>query len=625
MRTRWTLLFLLSLVSLAKGQTLINAYAKVTGISGTTISLSNLNEANDTFEVGEKIILMQVQDDIIGSNTDQNSDFGNVDAIGSAGQFEVLEISSITESAGTPTSMALTSAPTQTYNTGSDGAVQIISFPKFSSYATSSDLSALAWDGNVGGVFAIDVEGTLTLQNNIRVDGLGFRGGATNPSNTAGGCEATTFYSSGTEYAFKGESAYRVTNPAYEQARGRSANGGGGGNSHNGGGGGGGNFTSGGDGGPGWASSGECSPSTGGLGGADLSSFISSSRMFLGGGGGGGQENNNVGTDGANGGGIIFIRASTLATLGGCGTLAISADGGSISLAGKDGSGGGGAGGSIMFQVPNWSLACEVNVSARGGEGGTVNHADTHGGGGGGGKGVVMLSSTLPSSNFTTDNSAGNGGANSTTATNGNADSGSVSPSSPSADADGILLSTSGALPIELTHWVAKAAANEIQLVWSTATEINNDFFTIERSSNGIHWDVIAQVSGKGNTVTQQDYQFTDQPKTRGILYYRLSQTDFDGTQEMFDVLSVDFQGFYQVKTSIYPNPTQGKVQVHFGSPTKGTAQVALYNMQGRMMSTQDIYMVNSLELDFSSQPKGTYLLKIVIGSTVSSSKVIIE
>src|SRR4051812_17225457 len=117
------------LASLTKAQVIYNAYAKVTSVnSGTLLNINNVNQANHSFNVNEMVIVMQMQDDVIGTNTTNIASFGNLSSIRNAGKFEVVKISGVNLSAGTPTSIALASPLSNTYNTGSNSSVQVISF-----------------------------------------------------------------------------------------------------------------------------------------------------------------------------------------------------------------------------------------------------------------------------------------------------------------------------------------------------------------------------------------------------------------------------------------------------------------------------------------------------------------
>ena len=116
-------------------------------------------------------------------------------------------------------------------------------------------------------------------------------------------------------------------------------------------------------------------------------------------------------------------------------------------------------------------------------------------------------------------------------------------------------------LPIELLSFNASLQGDVVELTWTTATEINNDFFTIERSQDGNTWEEVGVVSGAGNSNSVRHYQLTDNAPFAGQSYYRLKQTDFDGSFEYSDWRSI-FIGTEAsaetVQTFLYPNPSRG-------------------------------------------------------------------
>nr|MDA3883901.1 autotransporter-associated beta strand repeat-containing protein [Bacteroidales bacterium] len=95
-------------------------------------------------------------------------------------------------------------------------------------------------------------------------------------------------------------------------------------------------------------------------------------------------------------------------------------------------------------------------------------------------------------------------------------------------------------LPIQLIEFDAIASNMAIEISWITATETNNDFFTIERTINGIEWVAIKQVSGAGNTSVMHEYNYTDSETVHNIVYYRLKQTDYDGTYSYSKIISIN-------------------------------------------------------------------------------------
>lgn len=124
---------------------------------------------------------------------------------------------------------------------------------------------------------------------------------------------------------------------------------------------------------------------------------------------------------------------------------------------------------------------------------------------------------------------------------------------------------TAGVLPIELMSFTAKLNdAKKIDLKWSTATEVNNDYFTIEKSVNGITFAKVGTIQGSGNSSTQKDYSYVDESPTEGNSYYRIKQTDFDGKNETFNAVAV----YYESKSDggcilkVFPNPCIGQCNV---------------------------------------------------------------
>ncbi|MGD1847288.1 MAG: T9SS type A sorting domain-containing protein [Salibacteraceae bacterium] len=588
-----------------QGQTVINGYATVTGISGSVLTLSNVNEMGDTFEDGEELIIMQMQDSVIGTNTGNNASFGNLGTIRSAGLFERVTIASHTESGGLPTTITVSGSLANHYKIGVNTQVKIINYPELGSpdYTTTSDLTALAWDGNIGGVLAFSVAGTLTIAHNMNVDGLGFRGAAANGNGSLGCIGATNYrVPTGANQGDKGEGIFRYTDSSHAAGQGHLLNGGGGGGSHNGGGGGGSNFTIGGEGGPGWPN---CSPSAGGIGGIDLSTYISANRVFMGGGGGAGEGNNAGAQAAANGGGIILIKADEIRTSsGGCSGIGISASGHSVTSGSpQDGNSGGGAGGSIVFEANNWNVptSCSLNVEASGGNGGNVAHGNIHGGGGGGGMGTIIYANTVPGNNVTATTNWGVGGANCYTC-------GLANPGGGTTNSDGVVTTPGGPLPVELLSFVAVLEGDIVSLMWLTASEINNDFFEVEKSVDGQNWEPVALVPGAGNSNKVLQYNAIDAAPYQGLTYYRLIQTDYDGTQSISPTRVINLEEEANIPLLVYPNPTTDYVLVE--SSAAELKQLRVFNAMGQemtLMISPTPLSVNRMTVSLQNLTPGVY------------------
>src|SRR3954469_23123742 len=159
--------------SFLKAQVIYNAYASVTNISGTTFTIGNVNEANHTFAANDRVIIMQMQDDIIGTNTTNAATFGDMGAAGikKAGQWEVAGIASVTRTSGVLKTVVFSTALTNSYTIGANSSVQLITFRYLSSaaFTSSANITGLAWDGTtgLGGVVALEVQTVFTLGHTI--------------------------------------------------------------------------------------------------------------------------------------------------------------------------------------------------------------------------------------------------------------------------------------------------------------------------------------------------------------------------------------------------------------------------------------------------------------------------
>lgn len=621
------LLLLLISISNLVAQTGINGYANISAISGATLTVNNVSETNDTFEDGEFVIVMQMQDNVIGTNTTNATTFGDLSAIQSAGRYEVAQILSHTESAGLPNSIVLTSTLSNTYNINTNASVQLITFRFLgANFTSTANIGTTAWNGTIGGVTAMSVSSTFSLNHNITANAAGFQGGLKNTPNGYSACKSGTYIAArGQFYAEKGRGIYKLTNTSLAAARGKLLNGGGGGVDVNSGGGGGGNYSAGGDGGSGWVPAGTgCSPVAGGLGGISLVTHISASRIFMGGGGGGGHENDGNGQPGGNGGGIILIKTSTLVT-NSCAGVVISANGGTVANGTNDGCGGGGAGGTIVFQVNTFSIAgaCPLTITSNGGGGGASSTGGVHGGGGGGGQGAVIYSTAQPTTNMTTNTIPGVGGASCsgcTGSTNGSVGAGTSN--------SGIIPNSSGPLPVELVSFVAKQGEhNNVELNWRTAIEKNSEKFIIERSSDLQSIKEIGEISSRGNYST---YTFFDDVPENGINYYRLKQVDTDGTTNIRKWLEVNVsKSDVQDQVVMSPNPinTSQSLQFECFGSMQNKLEVLIVDITGREKlnaTLTNTNRTNKFYLDNITLAEGVYFIVLKLRDFTKTQRLIV-
>jgi hypothetical protein len=601
----------------------LNTYARVTAMPCEANYVTVMDPTG--FSIGDTVLLIQMTGADISQTTGAN--WGDVSNISSAGNYEIHEIINIIGS-----NIYFKYARQYTY-TPTTAVVQLILIPQFTDVTVTGPLMPKAWDGNTGGVLVLQASGTVTLNDSISATNRGFRGGkmssAGGTCSSAGGTNDYFAYPS----ALGGQKGEGITSVGYlatrESGRGKNANGGGGGNTHNTGGGGGANYGAGGRGGDKIAHvnfTGGCGstfyPSPFGYGGSSLSPiYTTQNKIFMGGGGGGGQQNNNVGLDGGAGAGIVIIKAATLIGNG----YNINAKGESKDIFSNidagDGAGGGGAGGTVLLEVGNIS---NLNVNVSGGKGGDtyypiepVNRIRRIGPGGGGGGGVVWVSaSVFPASDI---NSTESGGANGITRAE------SIAWGAAPGAAGGRLTNLSipvptgtfvscATVPVTMTSFSGKEINGKIQLNWSTAMEINCDHFTIERSTDGFNYDYLGSVKGNGNSNTLASYQYSDYSPIVGANYYRLKQYDFDGDQHIAGHVLVNFNSSGKIIQKVYPNPFTNELIIESPiSLNKEETEIKIFSMLGtEIYSVATVFEEEKIVINTSNFSKGIYLLKIM-------------
>ncbi len=169
-------------------------------------------------------------------------------------------------------------------------------------------------------------------------------------------------------------------------------------------------------------------------------------------------------------------------------------------------------------------------------------------------------------------------------------------------------------LPIELLAFEARKNSEAVDLTWSTASENDNDYFTLERSPDSRNFSPITQMPGAGNSTTTQHYTYTDQKPLPGINYYRLKQTDFNGQYAYSKVLSIKME---QQGTTfgIRQNPVQGQMlQLVMNAPTQDQAAVTIMNAAGQQIATQVVSIEKGNTdqmIDLGNLPNGMYYVKI--------------
>lgn len=579
----------------------INQYSEVSSIdySGNSIKVFEPG----LFAVGDRVLLIQMQGASINESDDDA--FGDVLAYDGAGNYELARVCDIVGGSLVLENELINSD----YTTAG---LQLITVPEYEDAVVTAELTGEAWDGTTGGVVALSVTNDLTLDAPINMDGKGFRGGAF--ENNASNCSFiipvfSYFYATPTDGGGrKGESVAPFIN-AKEYGRGAQAGGGGGGNDHNSGGGGGANAGAGGVGGESISPSlFACSGRFPGEGGKVPT--LTADRFFLGSGGGAGDGNNFVGTSGGNGGGIVLIFAGSL-TVGA--SASISANGiAAANTTGGDGGGGGGAGGSIYLEAG--SVSGTPVLSASGGKGADVDNSGTDrcfGPGGGGGGGLIRTNTMLPTGNLLVAGGLPGESLN-TIATDCTGETGSLAGGNGlvlnDAVPEGTTISAAcQSLPVRWQDIALRQQAKTTILSWSVAEQVNNDYFTVERSADGQTFTELARVAA----TSANNYDLTDPDPLSGYSFYRVKQTDYDGRYSYSPTVS-SRRAYTELR--LYPNLVRSGQTVTLELPdamSDGKATISFLDQSGRNVRQETRFLSEVLQLETTGLSAGVYLVNL--------------
>ncbi len=186
--------------------------------------------------------------------------------------------------------------------------------------------------------------------------------------------------------------------------------------------------------------------------------------------------------------------------------------------------------------------------------------------------------------------------------------------------------------PVEFIEVKAALVEQEVQVDWSTASETNNDFFTIEKSYDLDKFVSVGQVKGAGDSHEVKHYNFVDHRVRPGIAYYRIRQTDFDGTEKYSKVVSVNADDIYKLaEVTLFPNPaTNDNINIRLMSmDADSEVTVTIMDMMGRVV-LEEVFDAVTLMEGQRIKPThglgvGTYIVNIKQGSQVVRQRLIIQ
>lgn len=184
-----------------------------------------------------------------------------------------------------------------------------------------------------------------------------------------------------------------------------------------------------------------------------------------------------------------------------------------------------------------------------------------------------------------------------------------------------IRITTPEALPVKLVSFTAQKQNNSTLLQWQTTNEVNNNYFSIERSPDSKIFTSIGHKPAT-NSVLRSNYSFVDEAPINGINYYRLKQVDKDGKFTYSNIISVDFSSNAGT-FGVYPNPANNTINITFPSINK-TSDIILYDASGKEVVHEQLALnINSKQINVSKMPAGVYNVVLVQDGKQQTIKVV--
>lgn len=172
-------------------------------------------------------------------------------------------------------------------------------------------------------------------------------------------------------------------------------------------------------------------------------------------------------------------------------------------------------------------------------------------------------------------------------------------------------------LPVEYTNIYGKAIEQTNLISWTTEQEVHNDFFTLQKSTNGTLWSSIGTVDGAGNSSVQNSYRFLDTENINGLRYYRIKQTDFNGLEKISEPIAVSNTNFDPFGT-IFPNPVINEFSIEYsGNHLNSTYNLSIVDEMGRVVKVFNTMLKHDNNFSVPELNRGVYsvILKATDGT----------
>ncbi len=169
-------------------------------------------------------------------------------------------------------------------------------------------------------------------------------------------------------------------------------------------------------------------------------------------------------------------------------------------------------------------------------------------------------------------------------------------------------------LPVELTSFEGTCKENARSFFWSTASELNNDYFTLEMSKDAEQFEALDKIKGAGTSNTIINYEYNSNSIPEGYQYFRLRQTDYDGQNKVSEIIRMDCDknSFKTITVNAYPNPAEDLLNINFNEPVDEFLQYEITDILGNRVLIRSFQTNYENTIDISSFSNGVYILSVI-------------
>ncbi|MGZ4057311.1 MAG: T9SS type A sorting domain-containing protein, partial [Bacteroidia bacterium] len=167
-------------------------------------------------------------------------------------------------------------------------------------------------------------------------------------------------------------------------------------------------------------------------------------------------------------------------------------------------------------------------------------------------------------------------------------------------------------LPITMMDFELYKNSNGVTAKWSTASEKNNKYFVLEKTTDGINFSEVGRVDGAGTSSAMHNYSYTDESPVYGISYYRIKQVDTDGTYSYSQMRAIDFKELAVSNFEVIPNPSESQagVLLSFNESVISDLDINIYDISGTLLYNKT-EQVKGNKIELPKFEKGFYIVHV--------------